>query len=166
MSRIRSGGFAKRITYFMENTVKKSEKKQTDKEEPTKLKGRYISAIGKRKTAAARIRMYKKGNGVFIVNNDKISSYFKPQDQIIVRQPLKLSGLLRDLNFSILVRGGGKKSQAEAVRHGIVRALIELNSELKPSFKAKGWTTRDARIKERKKPGLKKARRAPQWSKR
>ncbi|RLC36929.1 30S ribosomal protein S9 [Candidatus Falkowbacteria bacterium] len=150
----------------MEKTVKKTEKKEINKEEPIKLKGRYISTIGKRKTAIARIRMYKKGSGVLVVNEDNISNYFQSKEQIIIKQPLKLTGLLRDLNFSIVVRGSSKKSQAEAVRHGIVRALIELNSELKPSLKAKGWTTRDARIKERKKPGLKKARRAPQWSKR
>jgi small subunit ribosomal protein S9 len=79
---------------------------------------------------------------------------------------LKLSGHLRDLNISIIIKGGGKRGQAEAVRHGLVRALIAFDENIKPSLKAKGWLARDARRKERKKPGLKKARRAPQWSKR
>ena len=139
---------------------------EQEKNAPIKLKGRYISAIGRRKTAIARVRLYKKGNGILIVNEDKINSYFTPKEQTVVRQPHKLTGLLRDFNISVVVKGSSKKSQSEAIRHGITRALIEFNSELKPSLKAKGWTTRDARIKERKKPGLKKARRAPQWSKR
>lgn len=135
-------------------------------DEPITFKGRYLRAVGKRKTGVAQIRLYKKGNGLIAVNNERLNKYFIPPLAIIVKQPLKLTGQMRDVDISILVKGGGKKAQAEACRHGISRALVTYNSELKPSLKAKGWLTRDARRKERKKPGLKKARRAPQWSKR
>jgi len=85
---------------------------------------------------------------------------------VVVTQPLKLIGRLKDFDFSILVKGGGKRAQAEATRHAIARALVIFNKETRPVLKAKGFLTRDARKTERKKPGLKKARRAPQWSKR
>ena len=140
--------------------------KEARTDEPIKFKGRYIGIIGRRKSAVARIRLYKKGNGLIVINNQRVNQYFTPDKISILRQPLKLTGNLRDLNFSIIVKGGGKKGQAEAVRNGISKALVEFDKELKPNLKAKGWLTRDARRKERKKPGLKKARRAPQWSKR
>ncbi len=135
-------------------------------EQPIKFKGRYIGIIGRRKSAVARIRLYSKGNGSIVINDQRANQYFTPDKVSILRQPLKLTGHLRDLNFSIIIKGGGKKGQAEAVRNGISRALVKLDEELKPNLKVKGWLTRDARRKERKKPGLKKARRAPQWSKR
>lgn len=135
-------------------------------EEAVKLKGKFISAIGKRKSASAQIRLYKSGNGVIIVNGLKANQYFTPEMLNILNQPLKLTGHLKDFDFSILVKGGGKKAQATAARHGISLALIKANEELRPSLKPKGFLTRDARIKERKKPGLKKARKAPQWAKR
>lgn len=136
------------------------------KEEVLKFKGKYISAVGKRKASVARVRVYKKGKGVLIVNDQKITSYFSNENIATIKQPLKLTGNLKDYDFSIIVKGGGKQGQSEAIRHGITKALIEINEEYKPTLKAKGFTTRDARIKERKKPGLKKARKAPQWSKR
>lgn len=139
---------------------------KTKTEEVVKMKGKYISSIGRRKSAVARIRIYKKGTGVIIVNDKKINTFFDVNNVAIVKQPMKLSGHLRDLNVSIVVKGGGSKGQAEAARYGIVKALIKMDEELKQPMKAKGWLTRDARVKERKKPGLKKARRAPQWSKR
>ncbi|MBI4812134.1 30S ribosomal protein S9 [Candidatus Falkowbacteria bacterium] len=135
-------------------------------EEPVKFKRRFMVAIGRRKTAIAQVRLYKNGSGVIVVNNQKVSQYFTPDLAIIVVQPLKLTGHLKNLDFSILVRGGGKKAQAEAAKHGISRTLVEHNKELRPSLKAKNLLTRDARKKERKKPGLKKARKAPQWAKR
>lgn len=142
------------------------EVKKIKEDEQIKFKGRFISAVGKRKSAVAQIRLYKKGKGQIAVNNGRLNKYFIAPLAIAAKQPLKLTGKLRDIDISILVKGGGKKAQAEACRHGISRALILYNSELKPALKAKGWLTRDARRKERKKPGLKKARRAPQWSKR
>ena len=147
-----------------QTTIKQGKILKSD--EPIKLKGRYIRMIGKRKSAVAHIRLYKKGKGIITVNNQRVNEYFTPDKITIIKQPLKLAGRLRDLDFSIVIKGGGKKAQAEAIRHGLVRALLDLDNELKPTLKAKGWLTRDARRKERKKPGLKKARRAPQWSKR
>lgn len=148
-------------------TKKNSESGSKEKEkEPIKFKGTYIKAIGKRKTAVAQIRLYSHGNGIMVINNQSVNEYF-PSDKIfIVKQPLKFTKNLKGLNFSILVKGGGKKGQAEAIRHGIAKSLVEFDKKLRPVIKAKGWLTRDARKKERKKPGLKKARRAPQWSKR
>ncbi|MDP2708468.1 MAG: 30S ribosomal protein S9 [bacterium] len=132
-----------------------------------KFKGKYISAIGHRKTSRARVRLYKNGQGVIFINGDNANLYFKEENLFsIIGQPLKLTGLTKDFNISVNVSGGGKKCQAEAVRHGLAIALLEVNPELRPSLKIKGWLTRDARKKERKKPGLKKARRAPQWAKR
>jgi small subunit ribosomal protein S9 len=128
---------------------------------------RYIEMMGKRKTAAARVRMYEGGTGKIIVNDVTISEYFPaPIAQTIILEPLKLTSLDEKLDYTIRVSGGGKQGQAEAVRHGIACTLLALNKELRPLLKAQGWLTRDARKKERKKPGLKKARRAPQWSKR
>ncbi|MFA5359472.1 MAG: 30S ribosomal protein S9 [Patescibacteria group bacterium] len=135
--------------------------------EATKFKGKFTNTIGRRKTSTARVRLYKNGEGLIIVNGMEANKYFSEEDLFsIINQPLKLAGLTKDFNISINIAGGGKKGQAEAVRHGIARALLELNPELRASFKVKGWIMRDARKKERKKPGLKKARRAPQWAKR
>jgi len=135
-------------------------------EETVKLSGKYIETIGRRKSSTARTRLYKKGKGVILVNGVKLSDYFDSDRSSIIKQTLKQVGHLRDLDFSIIVKGGGTKGQAEAARHGISRGLVKMDEELKPALKAKGWLSRDARRKERKKPGLKKARRAPQWSKR
>lgn len=137
-----------------------------EEKELIKFKGRYISVLGKRKTSVAQVRLYKNGRGIIIINSLQLNQYFDVDKVIIVNQPLKLTGHLRDLDFSILVKGGGKSGQVEAIRHGLTRALIIFDNKLRDALKAKGWLTRDSRRKERKKPGLKKARRAPQWSKR
>ncbi|MDD5071374.1 MAG: 30S ribosomal protein S9 [Patescibacteria group bacterium] len=137
-----------------------------EKNEEIKFKGKFIKAIGRRKTSRAQVRLYKDGRGLIVVNGLKINQYFSEGEATVAVQPLKLTGRLKDLNFSILAAGGGKHSQAEAVRHGLARVLVAFDKELRPGLKAKGWLTRDARKTERKKPGLKKARRAPQWSKR
>lgn len=146
-------------------TEKKIIKKEK-KEEEAKFKGKFIKAIGRRKTSAAQVRLYKNGHGFIAVNGLKLNQYFGEEKIAIISQPLRLVGHLRDLDFSILIKGGGKHAQAEATRHGLARALIIFDKDLRPALKAKGWLTRDARQTERKKPGLKKARRAPQWSKR
>ncbi len=147
-------------TTTKETTIKKV------KDEPVKLKGKYFSAIGRRKTSIARVRLYKKGSGAMLVNDMKAEDYFTKDAMKVVKQPLKLTGNLKEFTLSVICRGGGKNGQAAAIRHGISRALVDMDEELKPGLRAKGWMTRDARRKERKKPGLKKARRAPQWSKR
>ena|SRR3989338_4484544 len=135
--------------------------------EEIKFKGKYVSAQGHRKTAGASVRLYKNGQGVIAVNGVNADQYFKESRLLaVVNQPLKLTGLFKNFNISVKTAGGGKKTQAEAIRHAIARALLEINRELRPSLKVKGYLTRDARKKERKKPGLKKARRAPQWAKR
>ena len=126
----------------------------------------FVAKMGKRKSASASVRMFAKGTGQITVNGKKFDEYFDTSYQKkAVEQSIKQAGL-KDLDFMVIVRGGGKTGQAEAVRLGITKALVELNAELRPSMKSKGWLKRDPRIKERKKPGLKKARRAPQWSKR
>jgi small subunit ribosomal protein S9 len=148
--------------------VKKDNKSEkTDKQtEIFKFKGKYVSAIGRRKTATARIRLYKDGAGQMVVNGMKINDYLTMQYSGIAVQALKESGLSKDFDMSAVTFGGGKKAQAEAIRHGVSRALIAINADLKPAFRSLGFLTRDARSKERKKPGLRRARRAPQWSKR
>ena len=137
-----------------------------DNDELVKFKGKFISTVGRRKTSVANVRLYKKGSGGIMVNGKKISEYFSADKVAIVKHPLKLTGNLKEVDLSISVNGGGSNGQAEAARHGISRALILMDENYKPALKAVDLMTRDARKKERKKPGLKKARRAPQWSKR
>lgn len=146
----------------MTNETTTSEKK----EETANFKGRYISAIGRRKTSVAQVRLFKNGKGIIVVNDIKPSKYFSSDKVAIINQPLKLVSHQRDLDFSVVVKGGGKKGQAEAIRLGVSRALIILDPEVSDVLKAKNYLTRDPRKIERKKPGLKKARKAPQWSKR
>ncbi|MFH1745136.1 MAG: 30S ribosomal protein S9 [bacterium] len=133
--------------------------------EEIKFKGKYTEMTGRRKSSVARVRIYKSGRGMIAINGLKEDNYFTIDKITIIKQPIKLTGL-KDADISIVVNGGGKKSQAEATRHAIAKALVKINEEFKAPLRAKGWLTRDARVKERKKPGLRKARRAPQWSKR
>ncbi len=127
---------------------------------------KLLRTVGRRKTASARVRI-EKGTGKILVNGKDCNIYFPYfQLQEIVRAPLKAVGKERDLDFSVKVDGGGQKGQAVAVQHGIARALVAWNEDFKKSLKSLGLLTRDPRVKERKKFGLKKARRAPQWSKR
>lgn len=127
----------------------------------------YIRAVGRRKTAVARVRLFKNGKGNITVNNKDWKDYFPTASaQHIVFGPIKLTSLGNNIDFTIKVAGGGAKSQADAVKHGIARALLKSDKEFKPSLKKAGFLTRDSRKKERKKPGLKRARRAPQWRKR
>lgn len=126
----------------------------------------YVAQMGKRKNASASVRMIRKGSGLITVNGQPMEAYFdNAYQKKVVEQPVKQVGI-KDVDFSILVKGGGKNGQADAARLAITKILVNENPELRPALKAKGWLKRDPRIKERKKPGLKRARRAPQWSKR
>jgi len=126
----------------------------------------YIEAIGRRKTATARVRLYP-GTGEIVVNDLPGDVYFgRALDRMLLRQPLTLTGTEASYNISIHVNGGGDNGQAAAVRLGIARALCESDANLRPVLKSAGFLTRDARAKERKKPGLKRARKAPQYTKR
>jgi small subunit ribosomal protein S9 len=143
-----------------ETAVKPAAAKKTPLQE-------YFYAAGKRKTAIARVRLYPKGKGLITVNEKPMEEYFKLiTSKGIITSPLKLTGLSKDFDISVKVMGGGVSAQAEAIRHGISRALLIFNNEYRATLKKAGFLTRDARIKERKKPGLKRARRAPQFSKR
>lgn len=150
-------------------TVKPAAKKPAPKpvEHKVSKAGSYIEAVGKRKTAIARVRLFANGKGAITVNGMPFAEYFKtPLAQMVINDPLKGTSLESQFDITVKVVGGGKQGQAEAVRHGIARSLLIFNQELRPVLKAQRWLTRDARKKERKKPGLKRARRAPQWSKR
>lgn len=128
---------------------------------------RYIYTKGSRKEARALIKLFPQGQGEILINEKKYEEYFPYFEfQQIVEAPLKLIKQKDRLNVSVKINGGGKRGQAEAIRHGIARALIELNSVFRKPLKKAGFLTRDSRAKERKKPGLKRARRAPQWKKR
>lgn len=126
----------------------------------------YIETIGRRKRATARVRIYP-GNGEVVVNELPMDKFFgRALDRMILKQPLVLTGTESAYNISVQVKGGGDSGQASAVRHGISRALCEADANLRPALKAAGFLTRDAREKERKKPGLKRARKAKQYTKR
>lgn len=123
-------------------------------------------ATGRRKKSVARVELVP-GSGVVTINGKSIDEYFGLETlKLIVRQPMTVTGTDTKLDVICKVTGGGFTGQAGAIRHGIARALLEYDENLRPALKAAGFLTRDPRMKERKKPGLKKARRAPQFSKR
>ncbi|XLQ19922.1 MAG: 30S ribosomal protein S9 [Candidatus Moraniibacteriota bacterium] len=134
--------------------------------------GTYHYGVGRRKTATAQIRIYCDGKDAvtedgLIVNGKKYTEYFHTDTQKdAFLQALKVAGMDEKCAVSVLVKGGGISGQADAVKLGIARALVKYDETLRPSLKADGLLTRDARKVERKKPGLRKARRSPQWSKR
>ena len=123
-------------------------------------------AVGRRKKAIARVRLVP-GTGVIKINKRDLEEYFGYETlKMIVRAPLVLTDTLGKFDVIVNVYGGGYTGQAGAIRHGIARALLQYDESLRPALKKAGFLTRDPRMKERKKPGLKKARRAPQFSKR
>ncbi|MFO0780727.1 MAG: 30S ribosomal protein S9 [Candidatus Gracilibacteria bacterium] len=138
--------------------------------ETTKAKTKlqeYYYGLGKRKTAVARVRLYPNGKGSITVNDKPVEEFVKTATgHMVIKSPLKLTGLVKSFDISVRVNGGGTNAQTDAIRHGISRALLEYNDTLRGTLKKAGFLTRDARVKERKKPGLKRARRAPQFSKR
>lgn len=126
----------------------------------------YFYGTGRRKSSVARVRVYN-GTGKITINDRDIEEYFGLETlKLIVRQPLALTDNLDKFDIVCRVAGGGVTGQAGAIRHGLSRALLQFNEELRPELKKAGFLTRDPRMKERKKPGLKGARRAPQFSKR
>ena len=130
-------------------------------------KRQYQYGTGRRKSSVARVRLYQGGTGSIIINGRDIDEYFGLDTlKLIVRQPLVATKTLGTVDIVCTVAGGGVSGQAGAIRHGIARALLQVNPEFRATLKAAGFLTRDPRMKERKKPGLKAARRAPQFSKR
>jgi small subunit ribosomal protein S9 len=130
------------------------------------MASRYYYGTGRRKTAVARVRLYP-GTGSVVINDKPLEEYFPREiDRKRVRGPLLAAKMLDQFNVMVKVVGGGITGQAGAVSHGIARALLEANADLQPLLREQGFLTRDPRMKERKKPGLKRARKAPQYTKR
>ena len=130
-------------------------------------KKKYFYGTGRRKSSVARVRVYENGTGSIIINGRDINDYFGLETlKLIVNQPLVATNMVGKVDVVVSVAGGGVSGQAGAIRHGISRALVAQNAEYRPTLKAAGFMTRDPRMKERKKYGLKGARRAPQFSKR
>jgi len=123
-------------------------------------------STGRRKSSTARVYMTK-GSGTITINNRAIEEYFgRETSRMVVRQPLETTDNASDFDFNVFVKGGGNTGQAGAIRHGITRALMVYDETLRPSLRKAGYVTRDAREVERKKVGLHKARKRPQYSKR
>lgn len=130
-------------------------------------KKKYFYGTGRRKSSVARVRVYENGTGSIIINGRDINDYFGLETlKLVVRQPLVTTELVDKVDVVVSVCGGGVSGQAGAIRHGIARALLLVDESYRASLKAAGFLTRDPRMKERKKYGLKAARRAPQFSKR
>jgi small subunit ribosomal protein S9 len=126
----------------------------------------YYEGIGRRKSSSARVRVVR-GTGTITVNEKPAPEYFtRFGDMLRITAPLRDVGQEGQLDVSVVVRGGGVTGQASAVRHGLARALVKMDPQFQPALRRAGHLTRDARIKERKKPGLKRARKAPTYTKR
>ena len=127
----------------------------------------YYYGTGKRKTSIAKVRLYLDDDGPILVNGKPMDEYFNWHPwQLTINEPFQISGMANRFRVVVRVIGGGVNSQAQAIRHGIARALVVFDEGLKPELRRHGLITRDARIKESKKYGLKRARRAPQYTKR
>ena len=167
---------AKKTTGKAVKKVKKSKKIEELKEKiispnieivPEEKSDKFFEAIGRRKTAIARVRLFAKGDKEFLINAKPYNIYFPyPYFQKVIQGPLEVVNCPERFKILAKVKGGGSNSQAEAIRHGLSRALVLFNSTLKKKLRKAGFLTRDPRMRERKKFGLKRARRAPQWQKR
>ncbi len=148
-------------------TIQKPRKK-VKKELAKTINQRYTETIGRRKRAIARVRFFsEKRLKEIIVNERPYVEYFPSNEmQTILLSPMNLVNIEKDFKIIVRVKGGGVHAQSEAIRHGFARALVKINSDYKKRLKQAGFLTRDSRERERKKFGLKRARRAPQWSKR
>lgn len=127
----------------------------------------YFEGVGRRKTSTARVRIYPGGSGNVIVNDKPLNEYFpRMGDAIALMKPLEIAGLQAAMDMTVVVKGGGVTGQTGAVQLGLARALVGYQPELRSAMRRAGLLTRDAREKERKKPGLKRARKAPTYTKR
>jgi len=145
-------------------TVKTTTKRKPAVKLPKKI--HYFESVGRRKTAIARVRLIK-GGREFLVNEKPLDKYFPSLElQQKALSPLQKTDCFDKFKVSVKVRGGGLNAQSEAVRHGVARALVLFNTNFRKILKKAGFLTRDPRMRERKKFGLKRARRAPQWQKR
>ena len=131
------------------------------------MSDQYHYATGKRKTSIAQVRLYPNGEGKIEINGKPAKEYFTVDTQIgTILEPLKVVEQDKNVNLVIKVSGGGDTGQAQAIRHGVAKSLVVMDEDFRPAMKRKGFLTRDARMVERKKPGLRKARRSPHWAKR
>jgi small subunit ribosomal protein S9 len=131
------------------------------------MAGQYFEGIGRRKTSTARVRIYPGGTGNALVNNKPMADYFPRQgDSYRLALPLEVAGMQGKFDVTVVVKGGGVTGQTDAVTLGLARALVAYEPELRSALRTAGLLTRDAREKERKKPGLKRARKAPTYTKR
>lgn len=127
----------------------------------------YFEGVGRRKTSTARVRVYPGGSGNVVVNDKPLNEYFPREGDIVdLMKPLDVAGLQGAMDMTVVVKGGGVSGQTGAVRLGLARALMGYQPELRSALRRAGLLTRDAREKERKKPGLKRARKAPTYTKR
>jgi len=127
----------------------------------------YYEAVGRRKEATARVRLYSGGTGSIIINDRPLEGYFtRDVDIRKLKEPLQVTAMENRFNVSVKVKGGGMTGQTGAIRLGIARALLKVDPDLRPVLRTGGFLTRDARVKERKKPGLLRARKAPTYTKR
>lgn len=162
-------GIKKRITKAKGATKEEPKivQEQEHAEESAESAVRYWEAVGRRKTAVARVRLFTRGEKEIVVNEKPYRNYFPlPEIQDIVTSPLVRMKNIEKFRVLVHVSGGGMRGQAEAIRHAISRALVKFNPDFKKRLRRVGFLTRDPRMKERKKFGLKGARRAPQWQKR
>jgi small subunit ribosomal protein S9 len=131
------------------------------------MAAQYYEGIGRRKAATARVRLFPGGTGNLIINDKDGSDYLpRPGDVDILLEPLTTVGQAKSYDISVHVNGGGISGQRDAILLGIARAIIKIDPDLKPALREQSYLTRDARVKERKKPGLKRARKAPTYTKR
>ncbi len=132
------------------------------------IRGDYYYGMGRRKTAVARVRLFPNGDGSITINGKNAQAYFGQREQLLatVAAPLRALDLGNTYTLTVRVVGGGSSGQAGAIRHGLARALVRFNPDFKAALRKAGYLTRDPRMKERKKPGLKRARKAPQYTKR
>lgn len=147
--------------------VTKSNDSPKDKAANSGNAKKYFYAVGRRKSSIATIRLYPQGKGSVLINQKNLQDYFPHEiHQLNLLLPLTTTSLLNKFDLEVRVKGGGLTGQSDAIKLGIARALLLWNKDLRPVVKTHGLLTRDSRVKERKKPGLKRARRAPQWQKR